>query len=534
MISARAGRAGADFRPARPPLRRRRTGPSKVLLFLAATGMLFVAFPVVFLIVELLGQPDGAAWNALQRPRTWELVRSTLVLVAAVTAGTLAVGIPTAFLLARTTLAIRSFWMVATTLPLAIPSYVAGFAWVSFTPLRGFWGSFLVLFLVSVPYVTMPVTAALRRVDRDAESVARTLGAGPLRAFCSTTLPQIAPAAGAGALLVALYTLSDFGVVAIMRYPALTWAVQTAFSGTFNRALAIVFSLLIVALALLIVLAERAVRRRAVVYDKVRAIDDGGRWRLALPGQIAAGTGLAVVFSAAVGVPVVVLVDRILRSVADWDLEVGRLAQAAGATVAFGLAGAFLATLVALPVSILAARHRARSVSVLETGTYLGHGLPGIVLGLSMVYLVLTLAPAFYQSIGVLIVAYGILFVPKASGSVRSAIMQVPRNLEDAARTSGYSAWRTALTVTLPLAWPGIAAGAMLVALTVMKELPATLMLRPIGTDTLATRLWQLTDISAYGAAAPYAILLILVASGPVLLLAWAPGNRRPTAAGAA
>lgn len=520
-------------RPARSPLRRRRTGPSGVLLVLAVVGMLFVAFPVLFLIVELLGQPDGAAWNALRRPRTWELVRNTLTLVASVTTGALVLGVPTAFLLARTTLAARSFWTVATTLPLAIPSYVAGFAWVSFTPLRGFWGAFLVLLLVSVPYVTMPVTAALRRVDREVESVARTLGAGPLRAFCGTTLPQIAPAAGAGALLVALYTLSDFGVVAIMRYPALTWAVQTAFSGTFNRALAIVFSLIIVALAFLIVLAERVVRRRGMVYDKVRVLDDdGGRRVLGARSQIFAWLGLAVVFLCSVGVPVLVLVDRVLRSVADWDLEAGRLAQAAGTTVVLGLSGAVLATLVALPVSILAARHRSRAVSVVETGTYLGHGLPGIVLGLSMVYLVLTLAPAFYQSVGVLIVAYGILFVPKASGSIRSAIMQVPRNLEDASRTSGYSAWRTSLSVTLPIAWPGIATGAMLVALTVMKELPATLMLRPIGTDTLATRLWQLTDISAYGAAAPYAILLIIVATVPVLVLARAPGGRRERAAG--
>ncbi|MFT3877622.1 MAG: ABC transporter permease subunit [Propioniciclava sp.] len=492
-----------------------------MLLALGALTVAVVATPVIFLLAELAAEPD-AALAALRRPRTLRLAGSTIGLVAAVVAGTLALGVPTAFLLARTRLPALRWWQVAAALPLAIPSYVAGFAWVSLTLLRGFWGSLVVLVLVSTPYVTLPVAAALARADLVPEMVARTLGAGPLRAFISATLPQIAPAAAAGALLAGLYTISDFGVVAIMRYPAFTWAIQTAFSDTFNRALAIALSLLLVLIAVLIVLAERAFRRRVIAPQRVR-YGTADRVRLGGPALLAACGGLGAVFAVGVGVPVATLAGRALSSVAEREVETARLLQTAGTTIALGLAGAALATLLALPVAVLAARHRTRTVAALETGMYLGHGLPGIVAGLAMVYLALGVAPAAYQTLPLLAVAYGVLFAPKAAGSARAALGQVPTGLEDAARTLGCSRWETWTSVTARLAWPGVLAGALLVALTVMKELPATLMLRPTGVDTLATRLWQLTDIAAYGAAAPYGVALIGVAAVPALLLAYRP-----------
>lgn len=500
--------------------------PSRVLLFLALVTVAVVATPLVFLLSETIGQPYEQIRSAFLRPRTLSLIVTTVGLVVAVIAGTLAIGIPTAFLLARTDLPGRRFWQIASVLPLAIPSYVAGFAWMSVTPLRGFWGAFLVLTVVSAPYVTLPVLAALRRADLSQEHVARTLGASPWRAFFVATFPQILPAAGAGALLVGLYTISDFGVVAIMRYPSFTWAIHTAFGGTFNRSLAIVLSLVLVVIAVALVTGERLLRRRVSMDQKVRADTDSERIRLSRRARWSSSITLTVVFAAGVGLPVTALIERSLRSVADRQVETSRLVAAAGNTVMLGLAGAVLATALALPVAILAARYRTRTVSALETATYLGHGLPGIVMGLSMVYLSLSLASGMYQTIGLLVIAYGILFVPKAAGSARAAVSQVPANLEDVSRTLGRSRLRTWLTVTGPIASPGILAGTLLVALTVMKELPATLMMRPTGMDTLATRLWQLTDIDAYGAAAPYALTLIAVASVPAFLLMQQTGRK--------
>jgi iron(III) transport system permease protein len=159
-----------------------------------------------------------------------------------------------------------------------------------------------------------------------------------------------------------------------------------------------------------------------------------------------------------------------------------------------------------------------------------GLALPGIVVGLSLVFFSLNVVPMLYQSIWMLAFAYGVLFLPKAVGAVRSSIVQVEPGLEEVARTMGLSTARVWTRVTARIAWPGIGAGVLLVTLTAMKELPATLMLRPTGTETLATSLWRLTSGTAYAAAAPYALVLIAVAAVPALLLTRevAGGKRRP------
>ncbi|WP_084210368.1 ABC transporter permease [Corynebacterium sphenisci] len=498
-----------------------RGGPSPLLIAAAALAVAAVAVPLVFLLGEAATAPAARMAAAAARPGTRSAAVTTAALVAGCVLGSLAVGVPTAVALTRLDLPAHRACRVAAALPLAVPSYVAALAWANLVPLRGYWASVLVLTLVTAPYVTLPTAAALRRADTRGEEVARTLGRGPVRAFLTMTGPQIAPAAASGALLVALYAISEYGVVAIMRLRTLTPAVQAAFAGGFNRELAMLLSVLLVAMAMAVVAVERAVRRPVAaqrVAAPAPATARRGRW--------AALAALAAVFAAAVGVPVGLLLARAGRSVAGGAVDWPRLAAAARVTVGLGLGGAAVAIALALPVAMLAARYRGPVASGLETAMYLAHGLPGIVLGLSMVYLALALAPGLYQSLGLLVLAYGILFAPKALGSARAALAQVPPALEDAARTLGRSPAGTWVAVTARLAWPGIAAGALLVALTVMKELPATLMLRPTGTDTLATRLWQLTDVVAFGEAAPYGLALVAVATVPALLLARDGGRR--------
>ena len=141
-------------------------------------------------------------------------------------------------------------------------------------------------------------------------------------------------------------------------------------------------------------------------------------------------------------------------------------------------------------------------------------------MGLSVVFVGTRLVPGIYQSVVLLGFAYGVLFLPKAAAAVRGSVATVPPVLEDVARTLGSSPAQAFLRVTMRLASPGIAAGALLVLLTVMKELPATLMLRPTGDDTLATRLWSLSEVGAFAAAAPYALVLIGIGAIPAIVLA--------------
>ncbi|MDF3142096.1 ABC transporter permease subunit, partial [Streptomyces sp. T21Q-yed] len=181
-----------------------------------------------------------------------------------VVAACLVLGVSLAWLTARTSLPGARAWSVLATLPLAVPSYVAAFAWLSAAPqTTGLAGAALALTLVSFPYVLLPVAAALRGIDPAQEEAARSLGHGPLRTFWRVTLPQLRPAAAGGALLVALYVLSDFGAVSLMRYDTFTRAIHTSYRASFDRTPAAALSVVLVVLTMALVAAEARTRGRA-------------------------------------------------------------------------------------------------------------------------------------------------------------------------------------------------------------------------------------------------------------------------------
>jgi iron(III) transport system permease protein len=377
-----------------------------------------------------------------------------------------------------------------------------------------------VMTLATLPYVVLPVLAALRQGEAAVEEVARSLGAGPWRIFRTVTLPAIWPAAVAGGLLVMLYTLAEFGTVAIFRVDALTRDIYLSFAAAFDRTAAVVQSLALVALALLLVLAERRVRGSA---DRWRVGTGSPRpvrpFRLPWWGVAACLAGLAVVAVLSLGVPAAALGIRLVGGMRG-GLDLLEVGSAAVATAGVALLGALVAVVLALPVAILAARYPGARARLVEFASFSGHALPGVVVGLSLVFLTLAVIPGLYQTIATLALAYAVLFLPKAIGSARASIAAVPPGLEQVARSQGRSAGAAFRTVTGRIAAPGIAAGGLLVMVTAMKELPATLMLRPTGFETLATEMWSRTAVAAYGAAAPYALALVLVAAVPALLLA--------------
>ena len=478
------------------------------------------SIPLAYLVVRLTSAEGAQVREALFRAKTLELLVNTSGLVLAVSAACLVLGVTTAWLVVRTNLPCRKGWLVASALPLAIPSYVAAFGWVSLSDLRGFWGAWLVLTLGNSPLVTLPVVAALRQANLTGEDVARTLGRSRATAFASATWPQIRPAAMAGVLLVALYTLGDFGGVSLMRFQAFTWAVHSAYGALFDRTLAAVLATVLALMGIALVVAERRARgartaRGIVVEARSTPVPITlGRWRWP---ALAALAGVAV---ASLGVPLLALVRGLAqRAESAIQVSAGDVLRDLGHTVGFAGAGTLVAVALALPVGYVAARRRGMTARVVESASYLGLALPGIVVGLSLVFFGLTVVPGLYQTAIMMAFAYGVLFLPRALGAVRSSLEQVEPGIEEVARTLGSSpsgVWRR---VTSRIAWPGIAAGSLLVAISAMKELPATLMLRPTGSDTLATSLWRLTEASAYGAAAPYALALVIVAAVPAVFL---------------
>ena len=495
-------------------------GPPRTLLAAGAVTAAVSLIPLLYLFVRA-GEAGWGRWvEILARPRTAETVGTSMALVLVVVSACLLIGVPTGWLVARTELPGRAGWLALLALPLAVPSYVASYAWLSqFPAMNGFWAAALILTLVSFPYVVLPVTAALRAADPAAEEVARALGLGPVRAFARATLPQAWPAAAGGALLVALYVLSDLGAVALMRVDAFTRVIYSSYRASFDRVGATVLALVLVGLAVLLLVAERWVRGR-----NPRWRTGSGSPRSAVPvrlsptGRAAAICWLTVLTGAAVAAPMIALGLRMAEG-SRTALNIGELLSAALTSVGVAAAGAALAVLLAVPVGILAARYRTPAVRWVETLSFTGHALPGVVVGLSLVFLTLAVLPGLYQSVAMLAFAYAILFGPKAIGASRTATAAVPPVLEQTARTLGRGPLRAWAQTTLPMTLPGMAAGGLIVLLTAMKELPATLMLRPTGLDTLATELWSRTEVAAYGAAAPYAVTLVVLAAVPAWLL---------------
>lgn len=476
---------------------------------------------MLYLVVRALDGGAGELGQRLWRPRTLELLVRSLVLAGSVTATCLVLGTALAWLVVRSDVPWRRGWVVVAALPLAVPTYVAGFAWISFFPeLVGFRGTFVVLTACSYPYVLLPVVAALRRLDPAGEEVARSLGLSARQAFLRVVLPQLRPALATGGLLVALYALSDFGAPSIMRHDVFTRAIYTSYNASTNRQTAAVLSLVLVAVTVVLVCLEGRTRGRAR-YSRVGQGGARSQQAVALGGARWPATGLlAAVGALALGVPAAALVYWTARGTGD-SFPAERLAAAASTSLSLALLGALATTVLAIPVGVLAARRSGRLPRLLEQSSYVGHALPGVVIALAMVFLFIqvdALSP-LYQRTPMLVLAYVVLFLPLAVGAVHASAAQSPPVLEEVARAAGSGPLAVLRRVTLPLAMPGVLSGAALVLLTCMKELPATLLVAPPGTATLATRLWTETGVASYSSAAPYAAVLVALSAVPTYLL---------------
>lgn len=502
----------------------RRLLPHPALAVLATAAIVVALIPLVYLAVRVVGAGSQRIVDEIFTARTAVLASRSIGLAAVVTLACVVLGVASAFLVTRTDLPGRRVFGVLAALPLAIPTYVAGFAWVSIVDdFAGFWDAALVLVLCSYPYVYLPTAAALTGADPAQEEVARSLGDGPWRAFLRTTLRQIRPAVVAGGLLVALYVLSDFGAVSIVRVDVFTRAIFTSINLGFDKTGALVLATVLVALTAAVLLGEVLTRQRGARYAR---LSGAGR----PPARISLGrlrwpaVGLITVVAVlALGVPAMSL----LRWVAAGVSRPGSLAEvavAAGNTLWVSALGALLTLLLALPVGLLLARAPGPLATVVDRLAYLPHALPGLVIGLSLVSFGTSVAFALYQTVWLLVLAYSTLFLPLAVGAVGAAAAQAPPALEEVAKSLGRGPMYVLRTITLRLTAPGLGAGAALVFLTCVKELPATLLLRPTNMDTLATELWTHTSFGAYAAAAPYALLLVLVAAVPTWWLSTRTG----------
>lgn len=506
----------------------------------------FVSIPLLYVFFRAAGG-GVEVWTRLLQTRLWSLLANTVALTLAVTAGTSILGVSMAWLTERTDVPARKIFRWLLALPLAIPPYIGAIVhlallrprggyipqfleWLLGHPVStpsplGFTGAAFMLTLFLYPYVYLLSGAAFRSLHAALDEASHLFGRNNWQTLWGVTLPALRPGLTAGALLVTLDILAEYGTVALLRYETFSSAIFVQLSGRYDRSAAAVLSGILVLIAIIVLWSELRMEGKAqhTQFDSswrhARPIGLG-RWRL--PAFLLVS---GVCFASLI-VPISVLVAWSLQAFSDPEL-LSSVMQSGSRTIldftfnslwSAGLA-ALLAVTLSLPVALLAKRYPGRLSRVISRLCQTGYALPGVVVALSLVLVINRGLPFLYGTSFVVVIAYVLRHMPQAVRASEAALTQISPSMEEAARGLGRTSTQTLFQVTLPLILPGLLAGGALVFLTSLKELPATLLLRPAGFDTLAVRVWIWAEEGFYMLAAPAALLLVLAAVLPLAFL---------------
>lgn len=485
------------------------------------------SYPLALLIALMALLPVGVLFSLAQDSaqlfdtHNLRVLGNTISLVVLTIIGSVLIGVPLAFLTAYVQMPFKRFWLILLAAPLALPSYIGAFAMyfsfgtggeienvlgISTPPISGLWGSALVMSLYTYPFVMMTTRSSLLSLDASLVNAARTLGLSLGASLWRVVLPRVVNSVAAGALLAALYALSDFGTPAIMGFDTFTRVIFVEYNA-FGLSQAAMLSLQLMVIVGLILFIESRIGGAQERPGKHLSLFPA-RWQR----NLMLLATMPVVMMAIV-LPLAIFTLWLVRE-GTGGFELSYAWNSAHAS----FIAAIVAVLLAIPVAHAAIAGKAGRF--MERITYFGFGVPGIVMGTALVYVGLKYLPALYQTLSLLVMAYVLRFIPLAVGSVRSTAENIDSGLVKAARVLGASPREAFIRVTLPLTLRGMIAGAALVFLEAMRELPATLMLGPTGFETLATYMWRVYEAGYFGRAAVPGLLLVLLSGvGLVLML---------------
>lgn len=484
---------------------------------LVAGVLITISQPLIYLFIRASEKSSQEILLLLTRQKTLDVLALTLLLLLIVVLVNVFVGTAIAAGLHYVRIPYPRILLVSTVLPLAIPSYVFTYTWMAIFPaLEGVWAAAFILSLSTMPYMILAVSISFQRIDSGLIEVARSLGLTKPAVFTRVILPQVRRSISAGALLSGLYVLSDFGAVSLLNVETLTVSIQNLFKSSYDRGAASVIGILLFFAAALFVLFESILKGS----DFESRGAEGFQERIRRIGNPALSVFTILVIALygllAVIVPFYVLISRYLQN--PGAVAFSDLFSAALSTVSVAGLGAFIAFIISLPLALLATQGPSVFAAISGKVILISHALPGVVVGLALVSFGSRLGP-LYQSVFLLAFAYAVLFLAKSVAATSAALTLVSPQLKEVAATLGKSKSSIAMQVVFPIALPNLALGVLLVFLTAMKELPATLMLRPTGMDTLATEIWSFAAISRFNEAAPYALLLVIIAAIPTFIL---------------
>jgi iron(III) transport system permease protein len=494
---------------------------------LVVACVVVIAFVVVPIVVTIHQAATGD-WQqideSLSSIRVPALILNTLLLACGVTPICGLLGVVAGWLVERTDLPGRRMWALLLIAPLTIPLFVTSYAWSSFGPaFQGLGAAVVITSLSYYAIVYLLVSASLRDMDPALEESARSLGCRTWRVFLRVILPQLRPAILGGVLIVALDTLVEFDAFVGIHFSIFASDIYAQYRIGFSSSGASALACVSIAICVVVLLTEARLRRGAqYTSTSYGARRLAARYELGLTTPfVLIGTGLLV--AASVGVPLHSLVSWFSQSTSQ-DLggvasSIQLLPAATATSIGLGTLGAVLATALAIPIAVLSTRFQGAWVTLLERATYLSFGLPDLVAAIAIAYAASTYVRPLYGSLGLLVFAYAILFVPISVVALRVAFVHIDPRLEEATRALGLNPLQSFLRVTLPLARPGLAAAGVLVFSFVLSDLSTTQVLLPPGMVTLGTQFWADSSAVAFGAAAPYAAALMTLALGATYVL---------------
>lgn len=545
---------------------------------------LLVAAPVLVILAGIFTN-SSATWNHLASTvLTTYLINSGLLLVG-VGIGVLLVGVGTAWLITMCRFPGRGVFEWALLLPLAAPAYLLAYVyteWLAFygpvqTRLRGwfgwesvqdYWfpnvrsleGAIVMLILTLYPYVYLLARTAFLAQSTCTLEASRNLGCSPWKSFFTVALPLARPSIIAGLSLALMETLNDFGTVQYFGVDTFTTGIYRTWFGMGERAVAVQLSAILLLFVLGLILLERWSRGRARFYQTSNTIHQLSRYHLT--GVRAIGAFLACLLPILLGllIPGGVLLQLALEpastgSGSDDDFGSSDFGSGEGAAAtsefwnyahhSFTLA--LLTAAIAVVLSILLAYGLRlvpkRATRLATQVSVMGYAVPGSVIAVGILVPLggfdnaidswtranfgFSTGLLLSGTISALVYAYLVRFLAVSFSTVDASLVSIKPSLDDAARSLGHSPVSTLLKVHAPLMWGGVVTAAMLVFVDVMKELPATLIVRPFNFDTLAVRVYNLASDERLQAAAAPALAIVLVGLVPVMLLSWQLGRSR-------
>lgn len=496
--------------------------------------VLVAVIPLLFVIYNS-GQLSTAQWLNLWSSRLPGLLWNTLSLSVLVAIGSFVLGVSAAWWITRRDFTGKRLAIWLMVLPLTIPTYVFAHIYTTLLEEDGWLGQLwqtvfgsdsyppelfnivgvtFILSLAGFSYVFLLVRDALSRSQQDLEEAARIQGASPAQVFWRVNLPMLRPAIAAGLALVVLHTLSDFGAVSMLRFQTFTLSIYLQMSGRFDYQAAAGLSMVLVVLSLTFMILERFFRNRQRYYGsgKSRLIEARPATLLE---TIMIWLWLGLIAVLAFILPLAWMLSW------SWDAWVKELIdEEFWGYVKNSISVSFLAATVTVVAALPVALYHARARSPLSQGylhmASIGFVLPGPVIALGILAFVLDGIPMWYGGLSVLVMAMVIRFLPLAIQSQESAVQQLTPSIEQAARSLGATPWENLTRVVLPMLKGGMASAWVLVFIDTLKELPATLILRPTGFDTLPVRIWIEASEEMLELAAPSALMLV-VGTLPVL-----------------